>query len=191
MSGAVVSPTHWSILPLSQRVSPGEVHQAMPWGMKELPPGGDPWPGHWLRSGSWQEEEEGWKIRGGRDFPKKKHQMHKDNEGKIIWPACTLRIYRFRNSVSIYTGHVLGSYEMIFEQCRRTLLPRTLIYEMWTHKQMESYYHFAMNGFNFQMDFLGIRRQDYEWLLNSSIWVWTYTLSFVGGNLGQLEASGS
>lgn len=158
---------------------------------------GDPWPGHWgvgvgrrrRRVGRRREESLAYTGREGlsqEKTPNAQRQWWQDH-----LTCLPLRICHFMNSVSVYTGHVLGSYEMIFEQCRSTLLPKTLIYEMWTHKQMESYYHFAMNEFNFQMDSLGIRRQDYGWFLNSSVWAWTYTLPFVGGNLGQLEASES
>lgn len=124
--------------------------KAVPWGTEELPPGSDPWPGYWLRSGSCQKEEECGHIKGGRDFPKKKHQMHKDSYGKIICPAFTFRIYHFLSSFSIYTGHELGSYEIISEQCRSTLLPQTLIYEICTHKQMERFYHFSINDLIFR-----------------------------------------
>lgn len=182
MSGAVISPTHWSILPLSQRVSPSEAHQS-----RALGDGGASsrqWPLTRVLTEEWELPGEGgvWANKGREGLSQEKTPMHKDSDGKIIWPAFTFPIYHFLNSFSIFTGHELGSYEIISEQCRSTLLPKTLIYEIWTHKQMKSYYHFAINGFNFQMDSLGIRRQDYGWLLNSSIWVWTYTLPFVGGN---------
>lgn len=167
--------------------SPTEPKSESQWGAPKPCPGGQEasfgeWPLTRVLTEEWELPGEGVRANKGKEGL----SQDKDNDGKIIWPAITFCIYHhFLNSFSIYTGHELGSYEIISQQCRSTLLSQTLICEMWTHNQMESYYHFAINGF------LGNKE--------ARLWVALEFLhlgldlhsAIVGGNLGQLEASDS